>query len=271
MTQELPYTTATLAADLRRLGLTAGDVVIVHSALGAVGFVAGHVQAVVEALLEVLGPDGTLVVPTHTPDNSDPAGWQRPPVPESWWAAIREQAAGFDPLLTPSRWVGILPETVRTWPGALRSNHPATSFAALGPLAATITGTHPLEQGLGDESPLGAVYRAGGKVLLLGCDHGNNTSLHLAECRLTDPPTEENGAAVRNPDGTNSWVTWTAPLADETDFDEIGRAYEKTGPVSAGRVGNAESRLMPQRDLVDFAVTWMTENRNSVGPGDVTI
>lgn len=261
VSQELPHTTATLAADLRALGLTAGDVVLVHSSVSAIGFVAGQVQAVVQALLDVLGPGGTLVVPTHTPSNSDPAGWSRPPVPEPWWPVIREQAPGFDPLRTPSQWMGVLPETVRTWPGALRSTHPEVSFAAVGPLAATITGDHPLAQGLGEQSPLGAVYRAGGKVLLIGCDHGNNTSLHLAECRVPEPPTESHGASVRQPDGTSRWVTWTAPVADETDFDQIGAAYEEAGPVSVGPVGDAESRLMPQRDLVDFAVTWLTAHR----------
>ncbi|GAA1653740.1 aminoglycoside N(3)-acetyltransferase [Actinoplanes couchii] len=261
MTQETPYTTASLAADLRGLGLAAGDVVLVHSALKAVGFVVGQAQAVVEALLQVLGPDGTLVVPTHTPDNSDPATWEHPPVPESWWPVIREQAPGFDPLRTPSRWMGVLAETVRTWPGAVRSSHPETSFAALGPLAAAVTAGHPPAEALGEGSPLGAVYRANGKVLLIGCDHGNNTSLHLAECRVPDPLMEEHGAAVRNPDGTSSWLTWTAPVDDESDFDEIGRAYEKSGPVCVGRVGNAESRLMPQRALVDFGVAWMIANR----------
>ncbi|WP_430785465.1 aminoglycoside N(3)-acetyltransferase [Actinoplanes sp. G11-F43] len=263
MTQPLPHTTTSLAADLRALGLTSGDVVLVHSSLSAVGYVAGHVQAVVQALLEVLGPDGTLVVPTHTPDNSDPAGWSNPPVPRAWWPVIREHTPGFDPLRTPSRWMGILPEAVRAWPGALRSDHPEVSFAALGPLAATITAGHPLTDGLGDGSPLGAIYRAGGKVLLLGVDHGSNTSLHLAECRLTDPPQEENSAAVRLPDGTSRWVTWSSPVADESDFDQLGTAYETIGPVSVGRVGSAESRLMPQRDLVDFAVGWITEHRVS--------
>nr|GID85786.1 AAC(3) family N-acetyltransferase [Actinoplanes derwentensis] len=234
-----------------------------HSAVAAIGFVAGHVQAVAEALLTVLGPHGTLIVPTHTPNNTDPATWERPPVPETWWPVIREQSPGFDPQRTPSRWMGALSETIRTWPGTLRSTHPETSFAAIGPLAATITADHPLHDGLGDRSPLGALYRADGKVLLLGCDHANNTSLHLAECRQPDPPAEPHGAAVRNPDGTSTWHTWTSPVADETDFDDIGRAYEKTGPVTTGRVGNATTRLMPQRALVDFATTWITQNRTT--------
>ena len=81
--------------------------------------VVGGAQAVVQALLDVLGPDGTLVVPTQTGDNSDPADWTNPPVPRSWWPVIREQTPGFDKSRTQSRWMGVIAETVRTWPGAV--------------------------------------------------------------------------------------------------------------------------------------------------------
>lgn len=261
MGQALPHTSSSLAADLRALGLGGGDTVLVHSSLRSLGFVAGQAQAVVVALLEVLGPDGTLVVPTHTSYNSDPAGWGNPPVPRSWWPVIRQQNPGFDPALSPSRWMGVLPELVRTWPGALRSGHPQVSFAALGPRAEQIVGRHPVEDELGDGSPLGAVYRLDGKVLLLGCGHASNTSLHLAECRQPRPAMEANGGAVRDPDGVVRWVTWTAPVSDSSDFERIGAAYEPAGPVSVGAVGDATARLMPQRAVVDFATAWIAGHR----------
>ncbi|XVV14399.1 aminoglycoside N(3)-acetyltransferase [Actinoplanes sp. CA-131856] len=261
MTQPLPHTTGTLTADLRELGLAAGDTVLVHSSMRAVGSVAGGVQAVVQAMLDVLGPEGTLVVPTHTPVNSDPAEWENPPVPAEWWPVLREQSPGFDPARTPSQWMGVLPEVVRAWPGARRSSHPQVSFAALGARAEEIGGAHPLEDGLGDGSPLGAVYRANGKVLLLGCGHARNTSLHLAECRQARPTTAVHGAAVRDPSGAGRWVTWTAPVADASDFAELGDAYEAASTVRLGTVGNAESRLMPQRSLVDFATEWLGRHR----------
>ncbi|MBL7255924.1 aminoglycoside N(3)-acetyltransferase [Paractinoplanes lichenicola] len=261
MTQALPHTTGTLAADLRALGLAAGDMVIVHSSMRAVGSLAGGVQAVVQALLDVLTPDGTLIVPTHTPSNSDPAEWSKPPVPPSWWPVIREQSPGFDPARTPSQWMGVLPEVVRAWPGAVRSSHPQVSFAALGGQAVAVVGEHPLEDGLGELSPLGALYRAYGKVLLLGCGHGRNTSLHLAECRQKPPVLVEHGAAVREPSGGSRWVTWTAPDADASDFEQLGAAYEAENGVLLGKVGNAECRLMPQRALVDFATRWLGSHR----------
>src|SRR5215216_7553101 len=84
-----PVTRDGLAADLGRLGVRPGSVLLVHSSLSSLGWVCGGAQAVVEALLDALGPDGTLVVPTHTGGNSEPSQWQHQPVPEDWWPVIR--------------------------------------------------------------------------------------------------------------------------------------------------------------------------------------
>ncbi|WP_129790084.1 aminoglycoside N(3)-acetyltransferase [Promicromonospora panici] len=264
MDQAQPHTAATLTGDLRALGVVPGDVLLVHSSVKSLGFVAGGVQAVVEALLSAVGAGGTLVVPTHTSENTDPAGWQNPPVPEHWWPAIRSEAPGFDPARSPSRWVGVLPEAVRTWPGALRSSHPQVSCAALGVRAPEVTAEHALTDSHGERSPIGAVYRLGGKVLLLGCGHDSNTSLHLAERSQASPPMGETGAAIRDADGTSRWATWTDLVTGEDDFDQVGAAFEETGAVAVGRVGSATARLMDQRSLVDFAVDWMARNRHSV-------
>jgi aminoglycoside 3-N-acetyltransferase len=257
-------TAGSLAVDLRTLGVRPGDVLIMHSSYKSLGFVAGGPQGVVQALLDVLGPDGTLVVPTHNSENTDPATWQHPPVPEDWWKSIRHEAPGFDPERTPaSRWMGRLAELVRTWPGARRSNHPQVSFAALGARAAEIVARHRLDDALGEDSPLGAVYRLDGKVLLLGCGHDSNTSLHLSEWRQEDPPRHETGAAIRQADGTSRWVTWTDVAEDEEDFDEIGSQFETTGSVRMGPVGGSTARLMSQRALVDFGTAWIREFRRA--------
>jgi aminoglycoside 3-N-acetyltransferase len=252
-------TRESLAADLRRLGVTQGGVVLVHSSYKSLGFVAGGPQAVVLALLDAAG---TVVVPTHTPDNSDPATWSNPPVPEDWWAGIRRHTPGFDTARTPANpYMGRLAELVRTWPGALRSDHPQVSFAAIGPRAAEIVGEHPREDGLGSGSPLGVVYRLDGQVLLLGCGHDANTSLHLAETRVPGAPRHETGSSVLAPDGTWQWVTWSEVDVDADDFERIGADLEKTGAVTLGPVGAATARLMGQRTAVDFATAWIPDNR----------
>ncbi|MEV2240611.1 AAC(3) family N-acetyltransferase [Micromonospora sp. NPDC049891] len=236
-----------------------------HSSLKALGWVCGGPVAVVQALLDSLGPEGTLVVPTHTPDNTDPAGWRHPPVPETWWPVIRAHMPGFDPSVTPSRWMGVVAETVRTWPGARRSDHPQVSFAAVGPAAEAVVTGHRLDDMLGEHSPLGAVYRLDGDVLLLGAAHGSNTSLHLAEYRLPDPPRRREGSAVRTPTG-RAWEEWQDVDTDESDFDQVGDAFESIGSTRIGRVGGAECRLMRQRALVDFAVDWLTAHRTPREP-----
>jgi aminoglycoside 3-N-acetyltransferase len=261
MDQLAPYTVRSLSSDLRRLGVSAGDVVLLHSSARSLGFVVGGTQAVVQALLDVVGPDGTIVVPTHTSDNCDPAGWRNPPVPESWWPVIREQAPGFDPSRTPSRWMGAIAETVRGWPGALRSGHPRLSFTALGVRAADITSGHRLDDALGERSPLGAVYRLDGKVLLVGCGHDSNTSLHLAEWRQKSPPRGVTGSSIRQSDGTGRWTTWTDVMEKEDDFAQLGDAFEATAGVSICQVGSATARLMSQRALVDFATAWLAAHR----------
>jgi aminoglycoside 3-N-acetyltransferase len=257
---ETPRTRSSLATDLRTLGVRERSVLVVHSSMRSIGWVCGGTVALVLALLDVLGPAGTLVVPTHTPENSDPREWSKPPVPESWWHTIRTEMPGFDPAVTPSRWMGALPETVRTWPGAHRSSHPQTSFAALGAAAEQVVGPHRLDDMLGESSPVGKVYELDGDVLLLGVDHSSNTSLHLAEYRQPRPPRKGNGAAVLTPGG-RTWVEWEDVDVDEEDFALLGNHLEETGAVRLGLIGSAQSRLMRQRAAVDFAVGWLAKNR----------
>jgi aminoglycoside 3-N-acetyltransferase len=256
-----PRTRDSLAEDLVALGVRPGSTLLVHASMRPLGWVCGGPQAVVQALRDAVGPDGTLVVPTHTPDNSDPAGWRNPPVPQEWWQVIRDRTPGFDPAVTPSRWMGVIAELVRTWPGAMRSDHPYVSFAAVGPAAAEIVAGHPLDAMLGDGSPLGRVYALDGDLLLLGVGHDSNTSLHLAEYRVPSPPRDRHGAAVLGADGAQRWVWWEDVAVDEGDFDLLGAELDATGKVRTGRVGSASCRLMRQRDAVDFATGWLADHR----------
>ncbi|MGK5534109.1 aminoglycoside N(3)-acetyltransferase [Streptomyces sp. URMC 129] len=253
-----------LAAELREMGVRPGETLLVHSSLSSLGWVCGGPGAVVLALLDALGDDGTLVVPTHSGDNSDPATWADPPVPESWWADIRASMPPYDARTTPTRGVGVIPETVRTWPGAVRSAHPQTSFAAVGPRAAAIMDGHALDCRLGERSPLARLEEARARILLLGVGFGSCTAFHLAEYRIPAPQVD-NSFAVMTSRGRR-WVTVRDTSITEDRFGELGAAFEKERPMLLGKVGAAETRLFSLTDAVAFAEVWLAEHRPRATP-----
>jgi aminoglycoside 3-N-acetyltransferase len=131
---------------------------LVHSSLSALGWVCGGAVAVVLALQEALGAQGTLVMPTHSGGLSDPRKWESPPVPQAWWQVIRDTMPAYDKAMTPTRGMGAIVEVFRQQEGTRRSAHPQTSFCARGPRAAEIVDGHELNSSFGENSPLARVY-----------------------------------------------------------------------------------------------------------------
>jgi aminoglycoside 3-N-acetyltransferase len=127
---------------------------IVHSSLKSIGWVIGGPVTVVQALIEAISPEGTLIMPTHSSDYSDPEPWQNPPARSVTWPIIREHMPAFDTAITPSTYMGIIPEVFRTFPDTRRSYHPTVSFCAFGKHAEQIVSNHSLSYSLGEESPL---------------------------------------------------------------------------------------------------------------------
>jgi aminoglycoside 3-N-acetyltransferase len=259
-----PVTRRCIEEGLSSLGVEPGGTLLVHSSLSSIGWVCGGAQTVIYALEEVVRPFGTLVMPTHTSQLSDPAGWRNPPVPGAWWETIRETLPAFDPELTPTLGMGAIPETFRSQTEVLRSVHPHVSFAAWGEGAMGIAGEHGLDYGLGEESPLGRLYEADARVLLLGVGYEVNTAFHLAEYRADFPRRRvvDTGGPIMV-DGHRRWKWFEDVDIDSEDFMEIGRAFEKKfrREILTGVVGLAETRLFRMRDCVDFAVRWMEQHR----------
>lgn len=166
MSANATVTTQEISDGLAALGLPAGAQVLLHSSLRSLGHVTGGAEGVIDAFLHVLGPGGTLLVPTLT--GSEELSPANPP--------------RFDPLTQPC-WTGLIPETLRRRPGAVRSLHPTHSAAALGADAVALTHDHARSVTPCDElSPYGklAALRTG-YIVLLGVTHESNTTFHHVE------------------------------------------------------------------------------------------
>ena len=262
-TKGMPATAQSIWDDLSALGVAPGMVLLVHSSLSSLGWVCGGPTAVVIALEAALGPEGTLVMPTHSGDLSEPPYWRHPPVPEAWWETIRQTMPPYDVSMTPTRGIGAIPECFRNQVGTRRSSHPSDSFAARGPHAETIVRDHPLDFSMGDGSPLARIYDLDGWILLLGASIRCATSLHLAEYRAKYPKKKQiqRGAPVML-EGRRVWVEYQDVDWDDSDFTALGMSFaEKTRLVRSGHVANGTAQLIPQRPFVDFAVEWMEKNR----------
>lgn len=259
-----PVTRQWLVDDLQGIGVRKGMVLMVHSSLSRLGWVIGGAQTVVEALRDVLGDSGTLIMPAFTGDNSDPAMWQAPPVPEDWKDTIRAEQPAFDHL-RPTRTMGAVAEYFRTLPGAIRSAHPAQSWVAIGPQAEHIIRDHSLDSGDGDDAPLGRCYEMDGYVLTLATLR--TTILHLADFRTEWPGkrTKRSGSAMLV-DGQRQWVAYDDHWSDGEDFEQIRQDFmagQPAGPDTwqAANVAYGASRLFRIKPLIDFGVEWIKANR----------
>ncbi len=217
-----------LIADLRALGLTAGMDCVVHSSLQAIGPVAGGASTVIDALLAVLGPQGTLLMPSFN----------------------HAAAEVFNPLATRTT-NGAIPDAFWRRPGVQRSDHPTHAVAACGPRAANYLADHPRHGCWTAESPLGRLVARDGWVLSLGVGHGSSTVYHVAEVSMPAGCLDMFGSGeyVVQTDGAVAEVPGLAwrgsgcPISPR-GLDDLLRATARTG-----RVGHGPALLTPAREV----------------------
>ena len=116
--------------ELKKTGLKRNDTVIVHTSLKSMGYVCGGAQAVIEALIDVIGNDGTIMMPAQSWKNLDPEDGVHWDADEDDWQIIRDNWRAYDKDITPTNTMGAVAEMFRQWPGCLRSDHPARSVCA---------------------------------------------------------------------------------------------------------------------------------------------
>ncbi|MEU8961349.1 AAC(3) family N-acetyltransferase [Streptomyces sp. NPDC048491] len=251
-----PLDRARLCAELRRMGVREGSALIVHASLSAFGPVLGGADTVVGALLDCLSPAGTLVVPTFTPEVSDPHPRAAEPTSDKV-AAARDGIPLFHDALPTS--MGAVPTAVLAHPDRLRSSHPQASVAAVGPAARSVTGRQPLAYALGTGSPFEALHDLDADILLLGVGHNRNSFLHHAESRVP----HHRRKLRRFPhliDGQRVWVE-ARDVGDDnsTHFPRVGQEFAATDQVRTHTIGRAECRLMNSRALTRFATRLLGE------------
>jgi aminoglycoside N3'-acetyltransferase len=242
-----PLTVDDLVEGFRRVGLRAGQTALVHSALRTFGPVDEGAQTVVDALLAVLGPTGTLVVPTFT------------------FVHEVEDAPIIDPAADRSE-MGAISETARTRPDALRSTAFRHSFAAIGRRAAVIAGVDPALAPYDLRSAFGVMLALDTQVVLLGVTYSNSTSHHFGEwvCDVPYRHVVRREVSWRRPDATVVPQPMDdyqpRPSADgsyygtrHTDFNFLGSMLEERGEAATCSIGNAIVRRFPMRSLIALA------------------
>jgi aminoglycoside N3'-acetyltransferase len=255
-----------LVADLRRLGVAAGDLLMVHASLRAIGHVDGGADRVIDALEAAVGPDGTLLFGLGARDSS---AWVNER-PDRQRPGLLRDAEPFDCLVTPADPdMGVLPEVFRTRPGTKVSDHPEGRFGASGKLAESLLDNVPWDDYYGPGSPLERFVQAGGRVLRLGADLDTLTLIHYAEY-LAPVASKRRVRRHRLLKGREGPEIRVVECLDDSDgivdypgedyFAVILREYLATGRASTGFVGRATSELIEAADAVEFAVSWMTEH-----------
>ncbi len=256
-----PFTRTSLAADVRALGVVAGDVVMVHAGLRSVGPVVGGVNSVACALLDAVGASGTLVAYADWETGVGEDDWNDPRVADAIPVFDKRTARAV-------RDHGILAETLRTWPGAVRSDHPDAGIVAVGPHAASLCADHPLQFGYGEDSPFAKLVALPAKILTLGAPLDTITLLHHAEhvARIPGKRTIRYRRKLLH-DGVPVWVEieefdTSMPVVDglaDDFFGQIAAEYLAEGHGKRGFIGAADSALFDASGLHRFAVRWLEE------------
>jgi aminoglycoside 3-N-acetyltransferase len=227
-----------IVAGLSEVGVGPGDVVFVHAAMGALGYVEGGPAAVVAAFREAAGPEGTVAMPGFS------------------FQLEKQPAPVFDVRHTPC-WASKLYEHFRTQPGVRRSHHVTHSVCAIGARAAALTGEHSITP-CGPESPFVKFAAWGAKIILLGVSHNSNTTFHAVEERerlwyvgFRDLP----GATIIDEEGMQRPIgSRVHKMARSYDFNRMSDVFDRAGLQRQTTVGGAVVRGLEAGRMVE-AVT----------------
>jgi aminoglycoside 3-N-acetyltransferase len=217
--------------------------------------VIGGSRVIIESLLDAVGLEGTVVMPTYSGDNSDPTEWKYPAIPPDHAERVLEESPAYDPRLTPTRGVGLIPEYFRNWPNAKRSRHPQSSYAAVGAQAEELTQLGEFDYRFGIDSPLGKIYRNNGKVILIGAPWNTTAIFYLSEFHMPWKK-EKTMKSKISENGKDHWIQYRDLIYDISYFDAGIEMLLSTGIAQQGFVGEAPTVIFSSREAVDQITSW---------------
>ena len=241
---------------LGKLGVKKGMVLEVHSSLRSFGYVVGGAQAVVDALIDAVGYEGTIVMPLQSGNNTEPSNWMNPPIDRSLWQTIRDHTPAFDAKDSDVRLMGEVVNNFRRRRGVYASYHPSSAFVAYGKYAKLICSRHELHYSLSKRSPLGQMMKLKTYVLLLGVSYDNCTGMHLAEYESNVRPIILQGGCIETDTG-RQWVKYLDIDLNSDEFLHSGRKMEEKGLVKNMKIGQAECRLFSLKNAVDATTVYL--------------
>ncbi|MBQ0855590.1 AAC(3) family N-acetyltransferase (plasmid) [Streptomyces sp. BH-SS-21] len=234
---------------------------MVHASLSGTG---ADPRLVRDALRTALGPAGTLIVPTFTPENSDTSRAYQDVVAgmsEAEVTQYRMSMPPFDPQATACPTMGALAECTWTTRGAVRSAHPQTSLAGLGPQAKTLLRRHPVRSHLGRLSPMAKLYAADAQILLLRVGFEACSALHYAEYLMRPRPPKRAYRCVVEDKG--NWITYQDISLDDSDFGAIGAGLPRE--LLREAVWASKSVVLCRmRDVIDHARAHLPGHRRAL-------
>ena len=243
-----------IVSGIRRLGVVPGAGLMVHSSLKSFGYVDGGAQAVIDALMEVVTADGTLLMPSF-----------------NHGAPFRDGGPGvYDPRETRTT-NGAIPDLFWRLPGVCRSLDPTHPLAAWGRHARRYTEFHHRTLTMGPQSPLGLLHADGGSCLLLGVGYRANTFHHVVEMSLAAPclgrRTEAYPVALgdgRRVEGrTWGWRERNCPF---TDGDRYAQAMRARGLQRETVIGASPVTLFRLADCFEVVAGILRAGQDGLPP-----
>lgn len=236
---------------LMKLGVTSNMILEVHAKLSSFEYVVGGARTVVDALLELVGDGGTVVMPLQFKDNSEPSNWNNPSVSSDLWEEIRKEIPASNPVLSDLVEGSEVVDEFRKRDDVIFSSHPSYAYAAWGKYAKLLCNRQSTHFPLADESPTARLYELKAKVLLIGCDFNECSCMHLAEYHSEARPIVVKGASTLNKNGEREWKKYLDLDLDSNVFSKVGNEMKNKGMIQEIDLNSCHIKLFNVTDAIE--------------------